>query len=60
MKRAEGETFEQGGCLWIVEKAYTKADPDLFYKDRIAVKCIRTNPSDNTYKVGDTLDYANV
>ena len=60
MKRAEGEIFEKGGCLWIVEKAYKKDDPDLFYKNRITIKCLRSTPSDNTYKVGDRLDYANV
>ena len=37
-----------------------KKDPDLYYKDRVTVRCIRSNPSANVYKVGDTLDYANV
>lgn len=54
------DTFERGGCLWIVENVYTTDNPELYYKERVTVRCIRSNPSANGYKVGDKLDYANV
>ncbi len=60
MKLKLNDTFERGGCLWVVVKVYTTDNPDLYYKDRVTVRCIRSNPSANVYKVGDTLDYANV
>lgn len=59
MKRCKGDIFERGGCLWIVDNVYTTDDPDLYYKERITIRCIRSCPSNNIYCVGDTLDYAN-
>ena len=54
------DTFERGGCLWIVENVYTTDNPEFYYKERVTVRCIRSNPSANVYKVGDKLDYANM
>ena len=27
------DTFERGGCLWIVENVYTTDNPELYYTD---------------------------
>lgn len=60
MKRHKGDIFERGGCLWIVDNVYVTDNPELYHKERITVRCIRSCPSNNMYSVGDTLDYANV
>lgn len=58
MKRKLNETFERGGCLWVVENMYTTDNPECFNKERITVRCLRSCP-ESSYKVGDKLDYAN-
>ena len=60
MKYKKGDTFEKGGCLWVVDNVYVTDNPDLYYKDRMTIRCIRSCPSNNIYQVGDVLDYANV
>lgn len=59
MKRELNEVFERGGCLWIVENIYTVDNPELYYKERVTVRCIRSNIHSRVYKIGDKLDYAN-
>lgn len=54
------ETFERFGCIWEVVERYELTDEymkehDLYYKNRIKVKCIKSN---GVVPVGMIEDYA--
>ena len=54
------ETFESSGCLWEVVKHYRISEAEareaqLIYRDRIRIRCIRSN---GCIPVGFEADYA--
>lgn len=49
------KTVKKWGCVWEVSE-YTTDNPNLFYKDRMLLKCIESN--NELYPVGSVLEFA--